>query len=274
MIRSRMRIQRVLMAGSLLVGCMMTYLATPARADAISCQHPVAIGSIYGSESTATVAGTKMAACGSRTAEIRDGRKQPYFTYQIACAPDQQAAAGGLCSTTPCSSSGRYFAYRTIHYPNGISTSAGFQCVTLNQATAAPGVSLAQVFEAIRRVRLPGGTIGATPNVRGLVNLESFFWVRGAEQPPVDLQVGGSTVHAEFRVVEYRWSFGDGSTLATEGPGTEGLGSEVHVAYRDRGTFRVTVQVAWTAEAFLDGRRVGEVGDLASQAATSYPVAE
>jgi PKD domain len=145
---------------------------------------------------------------------------------------------------------------------------------SLNQAAAAPGVSLAQVFEAIRRVKLPGGTIGATPNVRGLVNLESFFWVRGAEQSPVDLRVGGSTVHAEFRVVKYRWSFGDGSTLATEGPGTEGLGGEVHVAYRDRGRYRVTVQVAWTAEAFLDGRRVGEVGDLASRAATSYPVAE
>jgi hypothetical protein len=48
----------------------------------------------------------------------------------------------------------------------------------------------------------------------------------------------------------------------------------VHVAYRDRGRYRVTVQVAWTAEAFLDGRRVGEVGGLVSRAATSYPVAE
>jgi PKD domain len=130
------------------------------------------------------------------------------------------------------------------------------------------------VFEAIRRVKLPGGDIGVVPGLRGLVNLESYFWLRGVEQPPVDLRVGGSTVHAEFRVVGYRWSFGDGSTLVTDGPGTPGLGSDVHVAYRERGRYRVAVEVAWAAEAFLDGQRVGEVDDLASRSATTYPVAE
>ena len=30
----------------------------------------------------------------------------------------------------------------------------------------------------------------------------------------------------------------------------------------------------WAAEAFLDGRRVGEVDDLVSRAQTTYPVAE
>jgi hypothetical protein len=78
------------------------------------------------------------------------------------------------------------------------------------------------VFEAVRRLKLPGGEIGAEPEVRGLANLESFFWVEGANQPPVDLQVGGSTVHAEFRVVEYRWTFGGGETLVTGGRGSRG----------------------------------------------------
>jgi hypothetical protein len=32
--------------------------------------------------------------------------------------------------------------------------------------------------------------------------------------------------------------------------------------------------VVWVAEAFLDGRRVGEVDDLASRAELTYPVAE
>jgi hypothetical protein len=135
-------------------------------------------------------------------------------------------------------------------------------------------VTLAQVFEAIRRVKPPGGAIGITPGVQGLANLESYFWLQGAVQPPVDLPVGGSTVHAVFRVVEYRWSFGDGSTLVTGGPGTPGLGSDVHVAYRQRGRYRVVVEVAWAAQASLDGRPVGEVDDLASRAATTYPVAE
>jgi hypothetical protein len=130
------------------------------------------------------------------------------------------------------------------------------------------------VFAAIRRVKLPGGEIGAVPEVRGLANLESFFFVRGATQPPVDLQVGGSVVHAEFRVVEYRWAFGDGQRLVTTGPGTKGLDSEVRTAFRRRGFYRVGVTVMWTAEAFLDGRRVGQVDDLVSRTGTTYPVAE
>ena len=174
----------------------------------------------------------------------------------------------------PCPGAGLFFAFRTIHRPDGSSAPAGFECVSLEQAVATPGVSLAQVFEAVRRVKLPGGEIGAEPGVRGLANLESFFWVEGASQPPVDLQVGGSTVHAEFRVVEYRWSFGGGEPLVTRGPGRPGLESEVNTVFRRRGVYPVEVTVVWVAEAFLDGARVGEVDDLVSRAAMSYPVAE
>jgi hypothetical protein len=177
-------------------------------------------------------------------------------------------------SRSPCSSQGRFFAFRTLHRPDGSSRPAGFACVTLTQATAAPGITTAEVFDAVRRVKLPGGEIGAVPAMRGLANLQSFFFVRGATQPPVDLQVGGSTVHAVFRVVEYRWAFGDGQVLVTTGPGSDGLSSEVRTAFRRRGHYRVTVTVIWAAEASLDGRRVGQVDDLVSQAQTTYPVAE
>jgi hypothetical protein len=81
-------------------------------------------------------------------------------------------------------------------------------------------------------------------------------------------------VEAEFRVVEYRWSFGDQEPLVTTGPGTPGLESEVRTSFRRRGFYRVEVTVLWVAEAWLDGRRVGEVVDLVSQAQTTYPVAE
>ena len=112
------------------------------------------------------------------------------------------------------------------------------------------------------------------PGVRGLANLESYFWVEGVEQAPVDLRVEGATVHAEFRVVEYRWSFGGGEPLVTGGPGRPGLRSEVNTTFRRRGVYPVEVTVMWAAEAFLDGRRVGEVDDLVSRAEMSYPVAE
>jgi hypothetical protein len=202
------------------------------------------------------------------------GSPQPYFTHEIACSTDRVAAAEGLCSATPCPEFGRFFAFRTLHRPDGTSSPAGSACVTLDQATASPGVTLAQVFAAVRRVRLPGGQIQVTPAVQGLANLTSFFWVQGTSQPPVDLPVAGSVVHAEFRVLEYRWSFGDGRTLVSTGPGTPGLDSEVATSFPRRGRYRVTVTVSWAAQAWLDGRPVGQVDGLVSQAQTSYPVAE
>jgi hypothetical protein len=217
----------------------------------------------------------RSASCSAPSVQPISAQPQPYFTHEIACSSNRQAAASGLCSaTTPCAASGQFFAFRTLHNPNGTTAPAGFQCVTLTQATPTPGLTTAQVFAAIRRVKLPGGQIGAVPHLRGLANLDSFFYLQGATQPPVDLQVGGQVVHAEFRPVEYRWAFGDGQQLVTAGPGSPGLGSEVRAAFQRRGRYRVGVTVMWTAQAFLAGRRVGQVEELVSRAATSYPVAE
>ena len=216
----------------------------------------------------------RSASCSAPSVESISAEPQPYFTHEIACSANRQAAAAGICSATPCSAAGQFFAFRTRHNPNGTSAPAGFQCVTLTQATPAPGLTTAQVFAAIRTVKLPGGQIGAVPEIRGLANLESFFYLRGATQPPVDLQVGGQVVHAEFQPVEYRWTFGDGQQLVTAGPGTPGLHSEVRSVFQRRGRYRVAVTVMWTAQAFLAGRRVGQVEELVSRAATSYPVAE
>jgi hypothetical protein len=216
----------------------------------------------------------RSASCSAPSVQPISTQPQPYFTHEIACSSNRQAAADGLCSATPCSASGQFFAFRTLHTPNGTSTPAGFQCVTLTQATPTPGLTTAQVFAAIRTVQLPGGQIGAVPELRGLANLDAFFYLHGATQPPVDLQVGGQIIHAEFQPVEYRWTFGDGQGLITTGPGSQSLHSEVRTAFHQRGRYRVGVTVMWTAQAFLGGRRVGQVEELVSRAATSYPVAE
>jgi hypothetical protein len=241
-------------------------------AIADGCNEYPSFGNIAGSQDTAIISGRGALRCDSGVTNISAQAPQPYYTHQIVCSTDSVQALDGVCSPTPCSSS--FFALRTLHNPDGTSTPAGFQCVTLNQATPSSGITAAEVFAAIRRVKLPGGAIGAVPEVRGLANLESFFFVRGATQPPVDLQVGGSVVHAEFRAVEYRWAFGDGQHLVTTEPGRRGLDSEVRTAFRRRGFYRIRVTVMWTAEAFLDGRRVGQVDDLLSRTGTTYPVAE
>lgn len=268
----RIRLSRVATAAILIFWGLNVHSAS-ARGDPCGL---AATATLYGAGDVATLAGRGISKCQDEGIRLigAEQQRQPYFTSEIVCSPDRQAAAEGLCSTTPCSDSGRFFAFRTIHRPDGSSGPAGFSCVSLDQAVATPGVTVAQVFEAIRRVKLPGGEIGVEPRVRGLANLQSFFWVEGVEQPPVDLEVGGSTVHAEFRVVEYRWSFGGGEPLVTTGPGSPGLESEVRTTFARRGFYRVGVTVMWVAEAYLDGRRVGEVDDLVSRAETTYPVAE
>jgi hypothetical protein len=248
-------------------------LAPPADA-ADGCEEHPSFGNISGSRDTVVLSGTQAARCDSSERTIASTQSpEPYFTEQIVCSTDSTEASEGVCSATPCRTG--FFALRTLHLPDGRAEAAGSRCITTpEQAVVTPGITVAQIFEAVRRVKLPGGEIGAKPEVRGLANLESFFWVEGANQPPVDLQVGGSTVHAEFRVVEYRWTFGGGETLVTEGPGEPGLESEVRTSFRRRGVYPVEVTVVWVAEAFLDGSRVGEVDDLASRAEMSYPVAE
>jgi hypothetical protein len=211
MTRSKM----MLILGSAIVPLCIALAAYPAVADGCA-EHP-AFGNIAGSRDTAVLSGVQAARCNAPERDISTTRiSKSYYTEQIVCSADAVKASEGLCSATPCPTS--FFALRTLHLPDGRVEPAGSRCVTLAQAVASPGITLAQVFEAVRRVRLPGGAIGVEPGVRGLANLESYFWVEGVEQPPVDLQVGGATVHAEFRVVEYRWSFGGGEPLVTEGP--------------------------------------------------------
>jgi hypothetical protein len=244
-------------------------------AQAQSCTGQGVEGDLSGSADVAVIVGRTASSCSSPSNTIGiSGDQQPstYYTLEIVCSTNQEASVDGVCSATPCPNS--FFALRTAHFVGGQTAPAGFQCVALEEALASPRVTVAQVFAAVRRVKLPGGEIGVEPEVRGLANLESYFWVEGAEQAPVDLQVGGSTVHAEFRVVEYRWSFGGGEPLVTEGPGTPGLESEVRTTFVRRGFYRVGVTVMWVAEAYLDGRRVGEVDALVSRAQTTYPVAE
>src|SRR5215216_7175807 len=86
---------------------------------------------------------------------------------------------------------------RNRRLPDGRLEPAGFACLTSNQANVSPGITLAQVFAAVRSVKLPGGDIHVAPASRGLANLRSFFWLEGASQAPVDLSLNGFELHAE-----------------------------------------------------------------------------
>jgi hypothetical protein len=238
----------------------------PARAA--SCRGGVEVD-LAGSGDVAVVSGRAAAACLTPP----PAAEAPYPTDELLCSPEQARTTQGRCAAAPCQGTGLSFTLRTLHEPSGRARVAGFACMELRRARVGPGVTAAQVLEAVRAVRLPGGTIRVTPSGRGLANLAAYFQLGGVTPRAVDLALGGSRVHAEFQMVEYRWEFGDGSTRTSAATGLPDSLGEAH-AYPRRGRFEVRVEIAWSAEAFLDGRRVGRLDDLVSHALISYPVAE
>lgn len=280
-------------------------IAVPPAAAAARCPPGGVEVDLAGSGDTAAVSGHATAACrsGARSRAAR-GQPGPFFTHELACSVDRARAAQGLCSTTPCTG-GLFFAFRTLHRPDGGTEPAGSTCVSLAQARASPALTAADVFAAIRRVRLPPGTIHITPSGRGLANLPTRLWLVGGTQPPVDLQVAGSVIHAEFQPVSFRWSARPRVAAASAGPYEPGGRSARSggapaqpgaartaprtvitsarpgdrdgasaMVFTSRGKFVVSVVTTWSAAAFLDGRFVGQVDDLASTASIAYPVAE
>ncbi len=94
----------------------------------------------------------------------------------------------------------------------------------------------------------------ATPTVRAwppgavtLVNLPTFF--AASAQGSGQATVGGLGYSLQIAVSpqSYTWSFGDGSTLATTGPGGAPPTGSVRHTYAAEGSARVTVTVAYGA---------------------------
>jgi hypothetical protein len=245
---------------------------------ATSCGAGGVEADLDGSGDTAVVSG-RAAACHSTTGTNgRGGGARPYFTYEILCSTDRYRAAEGLCAATPCDG-GTYFAFRTLHRADGGIEPAGSSCVRLDHAEAAPGLTAADVFAAVRSVVLPAGSIRAVPSGRGLANLPADLWLVGDELGPVDLRLAGSTIHAEFHPVAYRWSFGAGragsavQVVPASADPADRHGAAA-VVFPAGGDFVVSVVTEWAATASLDGRFVGQVEDLTSTARLSYPVVE
>jgi hypothetical protein len=238
---------------------------------------------LAGSGDTAVVSGHGGSACGAGSgSRSAGGGPRAFSTYEIACSTDHTRAAEGLCSNTPCDG-GLFFAFRTLHRPDGATEPAGWSCVSLERARVAPALTAADVFAVVRRVRLPAGSIHITPGGRGLANVPSRLWLVGDAQPPVDLRLAGSTVHAEFQPVRYRWTVAAGARGAAGGdatwtvparPNPSGRDGQAAMTFPSRGDFVVTVVTTWSASAFLDGRFVGQIDDLASTARIRYAVAE
>jgi len=246
--------------------------AGPGPTSPGSCHDAGVEVDLAGSGDVAVVSG-RSTACSTRPRASPPDAAAPSSVDEVLCSPARAGTPRGLCSATPCQGTGMHFALRTPHPADGRGRVTAYACMTLKDARAGPGVSAAEVLEAVRAVKLPGGSILAAPSGRGLANLAAYFRLDGVTPRTVDLPLRGSMIHAEFQVAEYHWTFGDGSAGTSLATGLPGSLRRAH-AYPHRGRFEVRVEAAWAAEAFLDGRRVGRVDDLVSRALLTYPVAE
>jgi hypothetical protein len=87
----------------------------------------------------------------------------------------------------------------------------------LEPAAVSPQEIAMQLREEIP---IPNVIIGINPE-RGLVGVESWFWIDGYGGEPITESTAafGRRVDVQATVMEYEWSFGDGKTLTTESPG-------------------------------------------------------
>jgi hypothetical protein len=153
----------ILMAITLLGGYM---LSTSPIATAQPCEGSGVEGDLSGSADVAVIVGRVAPSCSSAfTATKRPA--SAYYTLEITCSPDRQAALDGVCSATPCPLS--FFALRTLHFPDGGTEPAGFQCVTLACDLTPPGTL------GCRRLRSAGVGAGWAGQAAFAV-LAAFFW--------------------------------------------------------------------------------------------------
>jgi hypothetical protein len=92
------------------------------------------------------------------------------------------------------------------------------------QNGVSPGVALSPEAVAMRlreRIPIPSIRIGANPT-RGLVGVESWFWIDGYDGSPIteSTDAFGRRIDVEARVDLYEWSFGDSRTLRTKTVGS------------------------------------------------------
>jgi len=132
----------------------------------------------------------------------------------------------------------------------------------------------AEAQRYVEDVLKPVVEIGVNPAARGLVGLESWFWIEGfagsVQAPPIN--VFGLTIDVRMSSGTVTWDFGDG----TEEPGDLGRPypeeSTVRHAHQDDGTFTITASIALVPEYRVDGGQWLTLPALTAVATTDHPV--
>ena len=153
----------------------------------------------------------------------------------------------------PATADGRLLLWILVS-PTGEALATWFHSECAEAAFPAPVAPPAPV-DIWKEAPLPLPKVLTSPERRGLVGIENWFWYDGITRvtvPPV--QIGGWTVSAEANLAEVRWELGDGRTISA----TDTLpGSKRHPAataiYQVAGTYVITAHSIWQGTATISG---------------------
>jgi hypothetical protein len=130
-------------------------------------------------------------------------------------------------------------------------------------------------------IPVPRAEIRINPT-RGLVGVDSWFWLDGYNSSPIEESTDafGRRVEVEARVTRYEWSFGDGKTLVAKTVGREyPHRSQIRHVYERSSAglasgFPVQVTFSFLVRYRVDGGGWIELPSISRVAQASYPVRE
>jgi hypothetical protein len=130
-------------------------------------------------------------------------------------------------------------------------------------------------------IPIPHAEIRINPN-RGLVGVDSWFWLDGYNGSPIEESTNafGRRVEVEARVTRYEWSFGDGESIVAKTVGrTYPRRSQIRHLYERSSAglatgFLVQVTFSFVVRYRVDGGGWIELPSISRVAQTSYPVRE
>jgi hypothetical protein len=141
------------------------------------------------------------------------------------------SGSGRSCHTEPIGNVGQlsyeeFWSHAPNEYPfmvwcDGEAVGVIWLTVGGGEPPAVAAVSPEEIAMTLReRIPVPNVTIEVNPE-RGLVGVESWFWIEGYDGEPIveSTDAFGRRVEVEARVERYEWSFGDGKAIKTESPG-------------------------------------------------------
>jgi hypothetical protein len=151
-----------------------------------------------------------------------------------------------------------------------------------NAGGAAPAHDPQTIAMHLREeIPVPNAEIKINPT-RGLVGVDSWFWIDGYNGSPIEESTNafGQRVEVEARVTRYEWSFGDGKTLESKTVGRSyPHRSQIRHVYELSSAglasgYRVEVSFSFNVRYRIDGGGWIDLPGISRVAGAAYPVRE